>query len=98
MPERNDSVISAHQGPLVDPLPRTIRWPTYLVSAPYSVVQKAGAAHPRMPYGDWHAREVGSLQAVCGRSAVTWKFFWTLDFSDAGPLACPDCLRALRAR
>lgn len=73
------------------------RWPTYLVTAPHEVVCSFGAAHARVPYGEWHARQVGSLQSVCGRSAVTWRFFWTLDFRNAGPRACPACLEALRA-
>lgn len=74
------------------------RWPTFLVTAPHEIVCSFGAAHARVPYGKWHARQVGSLQSVCGRPAVTWRFFWTLDFRDAGPRACPACREALRAQ
>lgn len=88
------------RAPLVGRIPppgavRSYQWPTYLVTAPHGVPQRAGDAHPRLPYGLWHARRVGSLQTACGRSAVTWQFFWTLTFADAGPHACPDCLGAL---
>jgi hypothetical protein len=71
------------------------RWPNYLVTAPHSVCQAPGSDHPRVPYGEWHARRVGSMQTACGRAAVTWQFFWTLVFAKAGTRACPECVRAL---
>ena len=67
------------------------RWPTYLVTAPHDVVQAPTSPVPRLPYGPWHARRVGSLQTACGLPAVGWRYFWTLDFQRAGGRACPDC-------
>jgi hypothetical protein len=69
-------------------------WPAYLVSAPHALVPEIGADLKR-PYGVWHARQVGSLQTACGQSAVTWRYFWTLDFSQAGAAACSECVRVL---
>lgn len=71
------------------------KWPAFLVTAPHSTYSETGP-YPLVPFGDWHARRVGSGQTICGRSAVTWQYFWTLDFSDAGPGGCPECLRLLR--
>jgi hypothetical protein len=73
-------------------------WPTFLVTAAHSVPAGPGRLHDRMPYGPWHARQVGSLQTACGMSAVTWQYFWTLDFHRAGGHACEACARAIGAR
>ncbi|GAB7004940.1 hypothetical protein JCM18899A_24130 [Nocardioides sp. AN3] len=69
--------------------------PTYLVTAPHIAASRKGDLQVRMPEGEWHARQEGSLQTVCGRSAVTWRLFWTLRFDRAGPRACRDCAQAL---
>lgn len=73
-------------------------WPRYLVSAPHAVVPTGSADRVPVPYDVWHAREVGSPRAVCGASAVEWKFFWTLAFKDAGLRACPDCAQVTSRR
>ncbi len=70
-------------------------WPTYLVSAQHSQLPNLGTDELKRPYGLWHARQVGSLRSACGRSAVTWQFFWTLDFAKAGTAACPECVTVL---
>ena len=67
------------------------RWPTYLVTAQHEIVQAPTSPVPRLPYGPWHARRVGSLQTACGLPAVGWRYFWTLDFQRSGGRACPDC-------
>jgi hypothetical protein len=69
--------------------------PTYLVTAPHIAASRKGDPQVRMPDGEWHARQEGSLQTVCGVPAVTWHLFWTLRFDRAGPRACPACTRAL---
>ncbi len=68
------TAIVARREALLGTRPRRHRWPTYLVTAPHG---RPGADddHPRLPVGTWHARQVGSLQTACGRSAVTWQFF-----------------------
>ena len=68
-------------------------WPAFLVTAPHDVAMPSEHKHSRLPYGLWHARKVGSFHTVCGMSAVTWHYFWTLDFEDAGPNTCPECAR-----
>jgi hypothetical protein len=73
-------------------IPTDMRWPEFLVTAPHLVLSNDG----RVPHGTWHARRVGSLQTECGSSAVTWHYFWTLDFGDAGHHACPYCFSAIR--
>lgn len=76
----------------------SFEWPTYLVSAPHVVWGDADAEYLRVPYGEWHAREPGSLQTACGRPAVNWHFFWTLHFASAGRRACPECVGAVVRR
>ena len=71
-----------------------LRWPTYLVTAPHAVALE-DAPYPGVPYGEWHARRAGSLQTACGRSAVTWSIFWTLEFRNAMQRACPECSRVV---
>lgn len=73
-------------------------WPQYLVSAPHAKTTGGDQGLPQTPYGAWHARQVGSLQTLCGRSAVTWRYFWTLDFDDAGSSRCPECEQVMRQR
>jgi hypothetical protein len=77
---------------------RRHHWPRYLVSARHAVVPTGSADRVPLPYDVWHAREVGSPQAVCGAPAVEWKMFWTLDFKDAGLRACPDCAKVASRR
>jgi hypothetical protein len=77
---------------------RKHEWPTFLVTAAHSVPASKGGSQGHMPYGPWHARQVGSLQTACGMSAVTWHYFWTLDFHRAGGHACGECARAVGAR
>lgn len=96
MPERR-TAIRARRKQLADMRMPTFKWPDYLVTAPHTAPAPAGDRHPRLPYGEWHARKVGSLQAACGRSAVNWHFFWTLDFTQAGLRACGECVRTLAA-
>jgi hypothetical protein len=92
VPESRTSIFARRQQ--LGQLPsRQFQWPAHLVTAPHAVTQRPGDEHPRMPHGEWHARETGSLQTACGRSAVTWPIFWTLEFSTAGGRACPECLR-----
>lgn len=76
----------------------THSWPLHLVSAPHGVTTEANSRHPRMPYGSWHARSVGDLRTVCGISAVTWEYFWTLSFPEAGKRTCMSCVRELCAQ
>lgn len=71
------------------------RWPAYLVTSAHGVARMIGGEQLRVPYGEWHARMVGSLQTACGRSAVTWPLFWTLEFRNAGQHACPECARVV---
>ena len=82
------------QGPAVPA--RRFEWPTYLVTAPHVSLASPGG-QPRMPYGTWHAREVGSPRTVCGLPALTWHFFWTLRFERGGSRACRECAHALAA-
>lgn len=74
---------------------RRRRWPPFLVTAAHYVATEWESEHTWLPYGEWHARRVGSLVTACGRSAVTWRYFWTLEFRAAGPRACPECLRVV---
>lgn len=84
-----------HGEPVLGPERRRYRWPAHLVTAPHTMPPKVGVRQPRLPYGEWHARSPGSLQTVCGMSAVGWQFFWTLNFWAAGPKACPECVHVL---
>lgn len=73
---------------------RRHQWPNYLVTAAHAAVREGGGDKPApLPYGEWHARQIGSLQTACGQSAVTWRYFWTLSFDQAGASACPECSR-----
>lgn len=94
MPEPRTSIFARREELARRPAPR-FRWPTYLVTAPHAVSSALRDRHSRVPYDLWHARRPGSLQTACGKPAVTWQFFWTLDFFDAGTDACPECTRAL---
>lgn len=96
MPAHRTGTRARRRGPAAVAVPG-FRWPTYLVTAPHQVPQPPGATHSNLPYGVWHARRIGSPQAECGRSAITWRYFWTLEFDRAGPRACPECSRVLGA-
>ncbi|GAA1948845.1 hypothetical protein GCM10009798_05060 [Nocardioides panacihumi] len=74
--------------------PETLHWPTFVVTAPHSVPAPRGSQYARQPFGTWHGRTVGSHQTLCGRLAMTWTYFWTLDFQRTNrKLACPECAR-----
>lgn len=94
MPERRTAIIARRATLATQPAPR-FRWPTYLVTAPHSVWQHPTDDHSRLPYSEWHVREVGGLETACGQPAGTWTIFWTLDFSLAGARACQECRSAL---
>ena len=68
------------------------QWPDYLVTAPH---RRSGVDMLEPPHGLWHARRVDALRTVCGKPAVTWHFFWMLDFEEAGSQACTACARVL---
>src|SRR3954452_2538038 len=74
---------------------RRHRWATYLVTAPHAALVEPYANDLPKPYGPWHARQVGSMRTACGMSAVTWHYFWTLEFVYAGSHACPECYRVV---
>jgi hypothetical protein len=74
---------------------RQFSWPRFLVTARHVAASSPGGPYARVPYGEWHARRVGSPRTACGRPAVDWHFFWTLDFMEAGRRACPDCAYAV---
>ncbi|GAB7003237.1 hypothetical protein JCM18899A_07080 [Nocardioides sp. AN3] len=74
--------------------PEVLHWPEFVVSAAHSVPAPRDSAFARVPFGTWHGRKVGSPRTLCGRSATTWTYFWTLDFRRTGrKFACPDCAR-----
>ena len=97
MAERRSAIFARREALAQRSAPR-FRWPSHLVTAPHGVRGEIGDRHPTLPYGEWHARRPGSLVTACGRSAVTWPFFWTLDFANAGASACRDCRAALGHR
>lgn len=79
--------------PTAEPAPRPHRWPPFLVTAAHAVPSGPTSPDAGAPYGLWHARTIGSLQTACGMPAVTWHYFWSLRFHQAGARACPDCTR-----
>ena len=92
MSERRTSIFARREH-VVSGRPSRFRWPEYLVTAAHEDLPSVEHGQFRTPYGEWHARQAGSLQTACGRSAVTWRIFWTLDFSAAGVRACTECAR-----
>jgi hypothetical protein len=92
MPEPRTDIF-ARRAQLAEMPMRSRRWPKFLVTARHSTDSAWDTDTSSVPYGTWHARVMGSLQTVCGQSAVTWRYFWTLDFANAGDRACPECLR-----
>jgi hypothetical protein len=74
--------------------PQVLQWPRFVVTAAHSVLAPKNSPYARMPVGVWHARLVGSPQTMCGRSALTWTYFWPLDFRQSDrELACAECAR-----
>jgi hypothetical protein len=49
------------------------------------------------PWGLVHAREIGALTSLCGRSGISWHMFFDRRFSSIEPTSCPDCSAAARA-
>lgn len=48
----------------------------------------------RVPNGAIHAKRIGTSQAACGETAVSWQVFWSAAFPDdsAGAANCPECV------
>lgn len=48
----------------------------------------------RVPNGAIHAKRIGTAQAACGETAVSWQVFWSTVFPDdsAGAANCPECV------
>ena len=69
-----------------------------LVTAPREVHVVTRQGNAWNPYGEWHARKVGSPCTACGLGAVNWHYFWTLRFDDAESRACPRCALASSGR
>ena len=68
---------------------------TWLVSARNRITVGNWERTEWRPYGQHHARKVGSLMTACGASAVEWPMFWDMEFDAGDPKACPECARAV---
>ncbi len=71
-------------------------WSTFLVTAPARVPVARNGVRVDMPAGQAHARQVGASQTLCGRSAVTWLYFWSLSFDPEEPGACLACVAVIQ--
>jgi hypothetical protein len=73
--------------------PRTFTWPEHFVSTRFRAPVRG--EEPDCPHGVRRARACGSLQTVCGLSAVGWLYFWMLGFDPLDSRSCEECARIL---
>jgi hypothetical protein len=78
---------------LEDPTPSI---PTWLVTAPNGLYVENGIA-PSLwrPFGNHHARQVGSTATACGMAAYGWQLFWDLPFPSQLEVTCGECRTAV---
>ena len=78
----------------VEPMLKPPRW---FCTAAFAVARPGGRGLEAGPKGTVHAKTYGCLTTACGLFANSWPKFFEMPFAEAGPIACPDCRRALQA-
>ncbi|MDH2416107.1 hypothetical protein [Nocardioides sp. CER19] len=67
----------------------------WFVAAPFAPIRDDEKAFA-LPAGVVaHAKQMGTTQTACGRSALTWHRIWTRAFPEPTVPSCKECLRAI---
>lgn len=74
--------------------------PQYFVSTAHgTLIRDDRGFSDWRPWGDQHARELGTNVTACGRGAAGWRMFADLPFPSVPTVTCRKCMQAVaRAR
>lgn len=63
----------------------------FFVAGPFARLAIAADGSQKVEGGPFHAKEMGTLLAACGRSTASWPKVWEVPFSHSLTHVCREC-------